>query len=232
MTDFRVINGIRVFGFTSKEELINFSKAQKKILIAVNAEKIYNSTQELKDVINKNIGYSDGVGAVWALNQKGIKNVVKIPGVELWLEFVKRNYKSHSFYFIGAREEILQATITKLKSEFPEISIVGFRNGYFNEAEREVLIQDVITKKPGFVFVAMGSPTQEKLMCDLEREHPCVYLGLGGSFDVYSGNTKRAPQLFIDLKLEWFYRLISEPKRAFRQVKLVDFTWKMLLKKY
>lgn len=232
MTDFRIINGIKVFGFKSKDEILEFSSQEKKILVAVNAEKIYNSSPELKKVINENIGYPDGVGAVWALRQKGMKNVVKIPGVELWLEIVKKYYQERSFYFIGAKEEVLQQTIAKLKNDFPGINLVGYRNGYFKQEDRETIIEDVIKSKPDFVFVAMGSPTQENLMTELINQYSCVYLGLGGSFDVYSGNVKRAPKLFIDLKLEWFYRLISEPKRAFRQVKLIDFTWKMLRKKY
>jgi UDP-N-acetyl-D-mannosaminouronate:lipid I N-acetyl-D-mannosaminouronosyltransferase len=232
MADYRNINGIKIYGFKSKDELMEYSSKQKKLLVAVNAEKIYNASQELKDVINENIGYPDGVGAIWALRQKGMTSVVKIPGVELWLEFVKKYAGEKTFYFIGAREEILQSTINKLEIEFPGIKLAGYRNGYFKEEERESLINDIITKKPDFVFVAMGSPTQERLMTDMAAKHPSVYLGLGGSFDIYSGKTKRAPKLFLDLKLEWFYRLISEPKRAYRQVKLVDFTWKMLRKKY
>ena len=232
MADFRIINGIKIYGFKSKDELMEFSSDQKKLLVAVNAEKIYNATEELKEVINLNIGYPDGVGAVWALHQKGMKQAVKIPGVELWLEFVNKFNKDKTFYFIGAREEIIQSTIKKLKIDFPGIKLAGFRNGYFQEDERAELIEDVVRKKPDFVFVAMGSPSQERLMTEMASKHPSVYLGLGGSFDIYSGKTKRAPKFFLDLKLEWFYRLISEPKRAFRQVKLIDFTWKMLRKKY
>jgi UDP-N-acetyl-D-mannosaminouronate:lipid I N-acetyl-D-mannosaminouronosyltransferase len=230
--EFRIINGIRVFGFPDKASLIDFAQGKNKILIAVNAEKIYGADQELKDLINSNIGYPDGVGAVWALKQKGIKQVTKIPGVELWLEIVRTNYKEKSFYFIGAREEIIQGTVSKLNQEFPGIQLVGYRNGYLKEEEENKLIEDIAAKKPDFIFVAMGSPAQERLMRKMKARHEAVYLGLGGSFDIYSGKTKRAPKVFIDYKLEWFYRLITEPKRAYRQIKLIDFAWKMINKKY
>nr|WP_244545427.1 WecB/TagA/CpsF family glycosyltransferase [Algoriphagus locisalis] len=232
MPDFRIINGIKIYGFQSKSELIEFATHQNKLLVAVNAEKIYNADPELKEVINQNIGYPDGVGAVWALNQKGISNVTKIPGVELWLEFIRVFHPTKSFYFIGAREDVIQGTIKKLKEEFPGIKLAGHRNGYIKPEEKVTLLKDVKEKQPDFVFVAMGSPAQERLMTDMLQVNKGVYLGLGGSFDIYSGKTKRAPSVFIDLKLEWFYRLITEPKRAYRQVKLLNFTWKMINKKY
>jgi UDP-N-acetyl-D-mannosaminouronate:lipid I N-acetyl-D-mannosaminouronosyltransferase len=232
MPEFRYVNGIRIFGFPDKASLINYVQGKNEILVAVNAEKIKNADQELKDVINKNIGYPDGVGAVWALGQKGIKNVAKIPGVELWLEFVEKHYLKKSFYFIGAREEIIQSTVDKLKEEFSGINLAGYRNGYIKPHEMDGLIHDIQIKKPDYVFVAMGSPAQERLMMRLSEIHPAIYIGLGGSFDIYSGKTKRAPQFLIDLKLEWFYRLVTEPKRLKRQLKLVGFVKNMILKKY
>lgn len=212
--------------------MIDYATGKNKLLVAVNAEKIYNADEELKEVINQNIGYPDGVGAVWALKQKGILNVTKIPGVELWLEIVRQHHSNKKFYFIGAREEIIQGTISKLKNEFPNVQVAGFRNGYLKEGDQEILIQDLITTKPDYVFVAMGSPTQERLMIAMSQQFPAVYLGLGGSFDIYSGKTKRAPEIFIRYKLEWLYRLLAEPKRAARQIKLIDFAWKMVNKKY
>ncbi len=227
-----VVNGVRIFGFPDKWALIDFAEGKNKLLVAVNAEKIYNADDELKEVINQNIGYPDGVGAVWALSKKGIKGVAKIPGVELWLEIVQQQYKEKTFYFIGAKEEIIKETVTKLKQEFPGINVVGFRNGYLQKGDQEKLIEDMMDKKPDYIFVAMGSPAQERLMVAMSKQYPAVYLGLGGSFDIYSGKTKRAPDIFIRIKAEWFYRLVAEPKRAARQIKLIDFAWKMIRNKY
>ncbi|NVJ86754.1 MAG: WecB/TagA/CpsF family glycosyltransferase [Algoriphagus sp.] len=211
---------------------MGFVQGQNKILVAVNAEKIRNADPELKEVINQNVGYPDGVGAVWALRQKGLSNVAKIPGVELWLEFVRKYHQEKRFFFIGAREEIIQATIDRLYSKFPGLNLVGFRNGYITPDQEEGVIEMVSEKKPDFVFVAMGSPAQERLMTKLSEKHPAIYIGLGGSFDIYSGRTKRAPEWMIDMKLEWFYRLVTEPKRIGRQLKLIGFVKNMIFKNY
>ena len=100
-----IVNGIKIYGFPDKLTLINYATGMNKLIVAVNAEKIYNADLELKDVINQNIGYPDGVGAVWALKQKGKNEVTKIPGVELWLEIVRQHHVDKKFYFIGAKED-------------------------------------------------------------------------------------------------------------------------------
>ena len=76
-----------------------------------------------------------------------------------------------------------------------------------------MLYNDILKNKPDIIFVAMGSPLQEKLITDLQNLHEATYMGLGGSFDVYAGKLKRAPKILINLNLEWAYRLIKEPKR-------------------
>ena len=85
------------------------------------------------------------------------------------------------------------------------------------------MITDIKLKKPDIVFVAMGSPKQELLMEEMQEVHPAIYQGLGGSFDVYTGNVKRAPSWWVDHNLEWAYRLIKEPARIKRQIHLIRF---------
>ena len=117
---------------------------------------------------------------------------------------------------------MIEGTVNKLKNEFEGIQIVNYRNGYIQtEEEREVLIEDVVKKKPDVVFVAMGSPKQELLMEEMLERHVAIYQGLGGSFDVYTGNVKRAPKWGVDHGLEWAYRLVKQPSRIKRQVYLV-----------
>jgi len=221
---FEVINNIKTYSPSSREELMNFALKEKKILIAVNAEKILHANAEMQEIINQNIGYPDGIGAVWALNKKGIKNVVKIPGCELWLDIVSKFVSEKSFYLVGGKQDVIELTISKLKSEYPRINIKGFRNGYIKtEKEIEELKQEIIEKKPDFVFVAMGSPKQEQLMKELMEVHSAVYQGLGGSFDVYTGHVERAPKWWIDKNLEWAYRLVKQPSRLRRQLPLIKF---------
>ena len=229
----QTINGVNIFPFSSSDELLEKIENKGGILVAVNAEKILHATDQTRDIINRNIGYSDGIGAVWALKRKGCKDAIKLPGCELWLKIISKFYKEKSFYFVGGKQEIIDATIIKLKSEFESINILDYRNGYINDSdEKTLLIKDISDKKPDIVFVAMGSPKQELLMEEMMKLHPAIYQGLGGSFDVYTGNVKRAPQWWVKNNLEWAYRLVKQPTRIRRQISLIKFLVLLLTKKF
>lgn len=225
------IRNLYVYGFQSKNELIDFAVEEKKILVAINAEKILKNDKKLIQLINNNIGYPDGIGAVKALRQKGFKKAIKIPGVELWLDIIRKKHKEKSLYIIGSTEDVIQNCYTKLKVEFPDINILGFHSGFFNENEEMILKEELIRLKPDIVFVAMGSPKQEFLMEKLLSQYPAFYMGLGGSFDVYTGVVKRSPKIFVSLGLEWMYRLLKQPTRIKRQIFLIKFFFLHLFRK-
>jgi len=228
-----IINGVNVYSFSSRKELIQYVSTEKKSLIAINAEKILHAKEETRSLINQNIGYADGIGAVWALKKKGFTDSIKIPGCELWLDIVGNFYKTKKFYLLGAKEEVIQETIKKLKQEFPGINILGYRNGYIKTAnEQDEIIQTISSLKPDVVFVAMGSPRQEILMQEMQQLHPAIYQGLGGSFDVYVGNVERAPEWWVKNNLEWAYRLVKQPSRIKRQIHLVRFAIYLMIGKY
>ncbi|MDC0957661.1 WecB/TagA/CpsF family glycosyltransferase [Flavobacteriaceae bacterium] len=227
------LNGVMTFAPTSRQELMQYAFDNQKILVAVNAEKILHATDASRAIINRNLGYPDGVGAVWALQKKGVKDVIKIPGCELWLDVIKNYYKSKSFYLVGGKQEIIEATVEKLKSEFKGITICNFRNGYIKtESEEQALIKDINKHKPNVVFVAMGSPKQEQLMERIQKSHQALYQGLGGSFDVYTGHVKRAPEWWVNNNMEWTYRLLCQPSRMKRQIHLVRFLMNFWFGKY
>lgn len=218
------LNGVQVYPFQTFEELLAYVQARKGILVAINAEKILHATQQTKEIINRNIGYCDGYGAVMALRKLGV-DAVKIPGCELWLKIIQAwNKEGRSFYLVGSRSEVIEETVAKLRKDYPQIVIAGYRDGYIrSEQERELLLSDIEEKKPDVVFVAMGSPKQELLMEEMYKRHPAVYQGLGGSFDVYTGKVERAPQWWVRHNLEWAFRLIKQPSRIKRQIHLVRF---------
>ncbi|MEM9650047.1 MAG: WecB/TagA/CpsF family glycosyltransferase [Bacteroidota bacterium] len=231
--DSESLNGVNVYVPSSRDTLITHALENKNILVAVNAEKILHATEKTRAIINRNLGYPDGIGAVWALQKKGHKNAVKIPGVELWLDIIKKYYQSKTFYLIGGKDDIIEKTIVQLKQQFPSISILSYRNGYLQGTEeRKALIKDVNAKKPDIVFVAMGSPKQELLMEEMSKMHPALYQGLGGSFDVYTGNVQRAPSWWVKNNLEWAYRLLRQPSRIKRQIHLVRFYIKLKLNNF
>lgn len=227
------LNGVMTFAPTSRKELMQYAFDNHKIMVAVNAEKILHATDDSRALINRNMGYPDGIGAVWALQKKGADNVVKIPGCELWLDVVQNYYKNRSFYLVGGKQEVIGETVQQLKAEFEGINICNFRNGYIKTEEEELaLIEDIKKHKPDVVFVAMGSPKQELLMERIQKEHEAVYQGLGGSFDVYTGNVKRAPEWWVKNNMEWTYRLLSQPSRIKRQIHLVRFFVNLHLNRY
>lgn len=209
------INGVKIYPFVSADELINYIADKKSILVAVNAGKINRATDETRKIINSGIGYADGLGAQYALKKHGCPDTVIIPGCELWLSIIKNNFKNgKSFYFVGGKQEVIDNTIKQLRVDYPGINIIGYRNGYFSEKDEAVLINDIIEKKPDFVFVAMGSPKQELLMQKMYLSHKAMYQGLGGSFDIYVGNTKRAPKWLRNKGLEGPYRVITDINKA------------------
>tara|TARA_R110002051_G_scaffold64139_2_gene116769 strand:+ start:16346 stop:17047 length:702 start_codon:yes stop_codon:yes gene_type:complete len=227
------VSGVQIFIPGSRKELMEYAFANKKILVAVNGEKIQHANEQTRAIINRNVGYSDGVGAVWALHKKGHQEAIKIPGCELWLNIITAYHNSKTFYLVGGKEEVIQRTVKMLQVEFPSLNIVGFRNGYLTEAnDTDELINDIAEKKPDVVFVAMGSPKQELLMEKMYENHPAVYQGLGGSFDLYIGNTQRAPKWWLRNNMEGIYRTLMEPrKRIMRDIRLLPYFFKLISNK-
>lgn len=227
------LRNVEVYPFRSADDLIDYADEHKGILVAVNAEKILNANELTLPIINGNIAYCDGFGAVLAAHQKGAPQAVKIAGCELWLKIVERFAGKRSFYIIGGKKAVNDATVERLRHDYPGIDIVGHRDGYLRTAdERRALIDDVAVSKPDVVFVAMGSPAQEILMSEMLARHKAIYQGLGGSFDVYTGTVKRAPKWWIDHNAEFAYRLIRQPKRITRNAKFVKYAWWLLWKKF
>ena len=226
------LNGVEIYPFTSESQLLAFVDEYKGILVAINAEKILHATEQTRSIINRNIGYCDGAGAQMALRQKGYKEACKVPGCELWLKIVARFHKGKTFYLVGSKPLVIEETVSKLEKEYPDIQIVGYRDGYLKtEEEKLALIEDIARRKPDVVFVAMGSPKQELLMEEMMERHKAIYQGLGGSFDVYTGHVQRAPQWWVDHNLEFAYRLLKEPKRIKRQIHLVKYAYWLMTKK-
>lgn len=227
------LNGMKVFPFRSASELLAYVDQHKGILVAVNAEKVMKATEETRAIVNNNIGYADGAGVVVAMHQLGIPEAARIAGCDLWLEIVRQSYKEKNFYLIGGKQEVIDETIAKLRQEFEDIKILGYRNGYIKtDEERQALIDDVAEKKPDVVYVAMGSPIQELLMADMMKVHPAIYQGLGGSFDVYTGRVKRAPLWWQKHNLEFLYRFMKQPHRYKREYYRLKFLMWLIMGKF
>lgn len=176
----------------------------------------------------------DGVGILLALWLKGKMLSKTVPGIELsekLIEYCANN--DISVAFLGAKQEILSLMITKLQNKYNGLKISTSYNGYYKPEDEETIAHNISKYKPGLVLIALGVPKQELWIKKYKRLFPeSILIGVGGSFDVWSGNVKRAPKLFRMLKLEWLYRLISEPFRAKRIFSsLPYFVWQLLTAK-
>ena len=204
------VNGLGVYNFQSRQQLIDMIQDRHRILIAVNSEKILKVDSRFQTIVNQNIGYPDGIGAVLSLKRKGYR-AIKIPGAYLWLDIINAFYDSKSIYLLGATEDVIGKTVEKLRDDFPGINIVNYRNGYFNQDEFIQIKDDILQKKPDIVFVALGSPKQEFIMDELIKKHSALYMGLGGSFDLYTGKAKPVPEWWNKYFLyEGLYRSLSD----------------------
>lgn len=218
-----------------KETIINDIKLNKKVnIIAINPEKIMkaNKDTQLKNILNQaTYKIADGIGVVISskLTKGNIKN--RITGIDsmdiLCSLSVEKGYK---IFLYGAKNEVVSQAKFELEKKYKNIKIVGTIDGY--EKNNDLIIQKINDSKTQILFVALGSPKQELWINEnLNKLHVNVLQGVGGSFDVISGNIKRAPIFMRKLGLEWLYRLIREPSRVFRQFSLIQFIWLVINKK-
>jgi len=161
------------------------------------------------------IPYADGEIAVLALKKAGFKNVTKIPGVELWIDFLEAR-KNLKVAAVGSTPEVIQLFAQKFAQSFPQHTLVYFQDGFSIREKLEELGEKIALHQPDVVLLALGQPRQEILARDLYLKHRGIYFCLGGSFDVFTGKVDRAPQIFISLKLEWLFRLLMQPWRLKR----------------
>lgn len=164
---------------------------------------------------NAQLVIPDGVGIKIGLKIKGV-NAQRIAGIEfshrLLQEAAKENF---SVALIGAKPHVLEKAIQNLVIEFPNLNIVYSQDGYFQD--REQVLSELQKASPQFVLVALGAPRQEEFIIEARKLLPqSLMIGVGGSFDVWSGEVQRAPIMYQKLGLEWLYRTLKEPKRLKR----------------
>ena len=210
---------VNLFGF---EECLECLKTRIRNLegahvVTVNPEMFETAgkNSDFKDIIsNAEFVVPDGVGVKLALKFKGI-NQPTIPGVELsqsLIEYCAQN--GLKVALIGTKEDILQDAISNLKQKYENLEISYSRNGFFAPEEEDKIISELKNSSPSLVLVALGSPKQEFFIKKCrESIKESVFIGVGGSFDVWAGRIERAPLIFRKLWLEWLYRTIKEPKR-------------------
>lgn len=190
--------------------------------VVVNVDKLIKLRRDpaLKEVIiTCDIINADGIPLVWASKILGVPLKERVAGIDLMQSLLKEGVKKrYSFYFLGAREEVVRKTVEIVKNRYPGIQIAGFRNGYWATAEEEKVGDAIKKAHPDVLFVAISSPKKEIFLKKyLNLMQIPLAIGVGGSFDIIAGITKRAPVWMQKAGLEWLFRLIQEPKRLWKR---------------
>lgn len=216
------ILGYKVFSGTKAELIKKITACSKIHIISGNPEVLFNGLKDDELLSNftsdSSIIIPDGVGTVLAskLIHEPVKE--KIAGIEVMDEILRVcSENGKGVYLLGAKEEILNECAANIKNKYKNINIAGKHNGYFDANNCSEIIEDIKKSNAYAIFAAMGSPKQEKFIIHHMEELPCsIYMGVGGSFDIFAGKLKRAPKWMLKLGLEWLYRIIKEPYRIKR----------------
>ncbi len=208
------LQGFNIDTFTF-EEAVEYIVNNPGQVVTINPEMIQcaKKNTELADIINSaSLVIPDGIGVEIGLKILGYK-VRRIPGVEFARKLVDRfSENSLPVAFVGAKPEIINKAVENIKNETPSVNICYVQDGYFKDEER--VLEELKNSGAKLVLAALGSPKQEIFIKQAEKLLPdAVMIGIGGSFDVWSGVVKRAPEIYQKLGLEWLYRTVKEPQR-------------------
>jgi len=205
------------------EKVENYIKEKKCVQhVVVNAGKI-NLIQEdkkLRDIISScPLINADGQGVVWASRVLGQPLPERVTGIDLFQKLVEISaQKGYRLFFFGAKEDVVVKVINIYKEKYPTLKIAGYRNGYFKEEENLEIAEQIRDTNPDILFVAFSSPKKEYWINEYMDVMKVPFaMGVGGSFDVIAGKTKRAPKWMQKCGLEWFYRFVQEPGRMWKR---------------
>lgn len=213
----RNIVGLQGFNIDtfSFDEALEFANSISGQVVTINPEMIANarSDKDFASIINNaELVIPDGIGVQIGLKILGY-NVQRIAGIEFAykiMELCAENRKSVAF--IGAKPEIIDKVVENIKSKIQNINIVYTHDGYFEDEIR--VLNELRDKNPRLVLCALGSPKQEFFIAKTKKLLPnALFIGVGGSFDVWSGVVQRAPEIYQKAGLEWLYRTVKEPQR-------------------
>lgn len=210
--------------------------SRPEAIIAVNPEKVIKAQGDpllLGQLRRAGLLIPDGIGVVAAARLLRLGRMARVAGSELMPAICERAARrGHRIFLFGASPEVNQKTVEVLSRRFPGLQIVGYQHGYLQEREMPALIDRINSSGAEILFVALGSPKQERWIDRyLPQLRVKVCQGVGGTFDVLAGQVKRAPAFLRKLHLEWFYRLVTQPKRLARQTALPKFAYLVLRRK-
>lgn len=203
---------------------INEGIKKKRVFyqVSINADKI-NQMQEderLRRIINRaDIINADGSSVVWAGRLLNLPIKHRVTGIDIFNNLLEiSEQEGYRVFFLGATEKSINKMIRVIKNSLPNLQIAGFQNGYYKSDEERIVLDEIKNSDVDILFLGFSSP-QKEVWIERNKQYLGIpfIMGVGGSFDILSGKTKRAPQLFQKLGFEWFYRYIQEPKRMHKR---------------
>ena len=227
-TQYPVVNllGIRIHSLSMQNILSiceeHISRKNPLLLGVVNVAKIVNiqknpglhTSLEQADLV-----LADGMPIVWLSRMLGTPLPERIAGIDLMYRLLERaSEKNYSVYFLGAKSEVVEKVVEIVKKSYPGLRVAGHRDGYFKQSEEREVAEDINNSSADILFVAISSPKKETFLGRWRSSlNVPICHGVGGSFDVLAGVTKRAPLWMQKSGLEWLYRLIQEPRRMWKR---------------
>ncbi|MEV7886639.1 WecB/TagA/CpsF family glycosyltransferase [Streptomyces sp. NPDC002817] len=188
----------------------------------VNAAKLVNMRRDprlAEAVSGCDLVVADGQAVVWAGRVLRAPLPERVAGIDLFLRLLgEAESAGISVYFLGARQEVLEEMLRRVAVRFPGLKVAGSRNGYFDDCQQEAIADTIAHSGAQMLFLGMTSPKKEIFTAAHgARTGARVVHGVGGSFDILAGITKRAPAAWQRMGLEWLYRTLQEPRRLGRR---------------
>ncbi|MFC1483242.1 WecB/TagA/CpsF family glycosyltransferase [Candidatus Margulisiibacteriota bacterium] len=205
--------------FDDYESLCSTLKKGKTKIITLNPEMIMAAQKEksLHDLIQSfDIKINDGSGLTHFMRKKYKEKMSRMTGIDL-IEHILKEGVFNKIYLLGAKPKISQKTKEVIVKQYPNVSVVGYHHGYFEEIEEQKIIEDIQQSHANLVLVGLGFPKQEQFITKYYEQLP-QSIGVGGSFDVISGYLKRAPRILHKLHLEWLFRILQEPLKRIKKL--------------
>ncbi|MGY4999163.1 WecB/TagA/CpsF family glycosyltransferase [Streptomyces albidocamelliae] len=188
----------------------------------VNAAKLVNMRRDqrlARAVAGCDLVLADGQAVVWAGRVLRAPLPERVAGIDLFLRLLgEAESAGMSVYFLGAKQDVLERMLLRVADRFPDLKVAGSRNGYFDDSEQESIADGIARSGAHMLFLGMTSPKKEIFTAAHgERTGARIVHGVGGSFDILAGVTKRAPEAWQRWGMEWLYRALQEPRRLGRR---------------
>jgi N-acetylglucosaminyldiphosphoundecaprenol N-acetyl-beta-D-mannosaminyltransferase len=198
-------------------------KNEKINHVVINAGKVVSMAKDselYQSVVSCDLINADGQSIVWAARFLGLNLPERVAGIDLMEELMKlAHQRGYKCFFFGAREDVVKKVVDVYAGKYGSSIIAGYRNGYYKPEEEPEIASKIADSGAHLLFVAITSPKKEKFLFRYKDilKNVNFTMGVGGSFDIIAGLTKRAPKWMQSAGLEWLYRFAQEPGRMWKR---------------